>query len=339
MIPGVSSNVGQNPAQASVNVTFPIDDIPEQRRQNANGTTLGMGNGPDSYTVHPGELVVYDRDACTPGCQPPVFSSLSGLRYNQRNGDAGLENRLVPVGVAVTLVHFKAASGLRSTKITVATNGLVAMHWKSPKIEHPMPGDLVCAYPPTTDRVERENQLKKVSNNSSGDRFQGDIERDNRIPMLMKRFDISQVDDLIVRALDKFAENPQAYVTGSKPDILTPEEMIIYDVLLTVTAISAGMTTKKFESFDSNEKIASVLAVFSTISTPTIEAQRLAFPAQTYTNLGKDEYFDKIADNQLSKLIDLLMVSMRTVIDRCYQSVIGRIVRPRIGGDVMIFLG
>jgi hypothetical protein len=337
MIPGVSSNTGQNPTEATVNVSFPVSNIPEVRRANVGMPTLGTGNSADSYTIHPNELVVYDRDEAIPGRLPPVFSSLSGLRFNQNTGDAGLRHRLVPVGVAITQVHFKAASGLYDPRITVATNGLVPLRWKSEKIEHPMPGDLVCAYPPQTNSAERKRQLTDVKNNSSGDRSKDDIERDARVPMLMKRFDSSMVDDMIVDALELFCTNPMGYINNPKLDYATPKEVLIYDVLLVIGKFATASDPR---ALTPEEKIANILHLFQRYAnTPTTIDARNRYPAGNYSNLNKGDYFDRLDNNKVEFLVETLVAALRTTIDRCYASVIGRIVRPLIGGDVMIFLG
>jgi len=334
MQPGISSNSGSQPHQATVTVSFLAFNGPEDR--NIRGqTTLGSGNGPASYTIYKNELVVMDRRYAAPGHTPAVFSSLSGLEYDPRAGDAGLNRRLAAVGVAINHIHFNAASGLANQRVTVVTNGLVPIAWTSEFIDPPSPGDLVVAYPPSTDAAVRENQLQKVSDNAAGSRYQGDIVGDSRTPMLMRKFTGAEMDDLPIEALEYFISNYQKWLPfqSENPDTrdLTPVQSFAVYIIYAPLAIAAinqyGRDLSQMERFITR----SVCINWSTYMTTQ----------KTMAWLEKVTSANPLSEGEknMGEAWRAALLSYRNLLLGCMTSVIGRIVGTRIDGMVPIFLG
>jgi hypothetical protein len=331
MIPGVSNNSGTAPMQAIVTVSYDVENLLVERKATG-ATTIGTGNGGDSYSIAQNELIVMDTDVSRPGMIPKVFSSLTGLEYNARNGDAGLTKRMVPLGVALTRINFVSASGLAPTKITVVTNGLVPLRWTSEQVRSPMPGDLFCAYPPKTDPIQRDIQLKKVSENSSGSRYHGDILGDNRTPMLMKKFNGSEIEDLIVDALDMLFENPELHLqilpTAAQRSF-SPVETVLYNVVLGMVADKlAGLTIA-----EQKEALKKAVRPFG------------SFMKTKRTQALRRQYLDVLADDarlkvkSREKVFRAMFVNYRIAIMTLLTSVVGRVVGNRNDGTVPVYLG
>ena len=334
---GISSNSGSQPHQATVTVSFLAFNGPEERNSRGQNT-LGTGNGPASYTIHRNELVVMDRRYHAPGHTPAVFSSLTGLEYDKRAGDAGLNRRLAAVGVAINHIHFNAASGLANQRVTVVTNGLVPISWTSEHIEPPSPGDLVVAYPPSTVPAIRENQLRKVNDNAAGQRYQGDIVGDNRTPMLMKKFTGTEMDDLPIEGLEWLVENFDSIWSDidnyKKRTNLPPAQMFAIHVMLAPLAAFLNLSgaAELRDLGKAREALFTVLAVhYRSYATTEKTARWLA-------ELSRDD--EKLAGaSELSAVTRNSLITYRNLLLGCMTSVIGRIVGTRIDGMVPIFLG
>lgn len=330
MQPGVSSNSGSQPHQATVTVSFLAFNGPEDR--NIRGaTTLGTGNGPASYTIHKNELVVMDRRYNVPGHVPTVFSSLSGLEFDARAGNAGLKRRLAAVGVAINHIHFNSASGLANQRVTVVTNGLVPISWTSEFIEPPSPGDLVVAYPPSTDPAERERQLQKVSDNAAGQRYQGDIVGDARTPMLMRKFTGTEMDDLAIDALEYVAGNLAKLLndglSAQKRRDLSPTESFAINVIFVPTLVAAGVDAVKDPSAYQDKFLDILFTNWgSYMTTPLLGKLLDEFSQNSYTQLS-------------AATMRNALLTYRNLLMGFQNSVIGRIVGTRIDGMVPIFLG
>jgi len=298
---------------------------------------MGTGNGGDSYSIAQNELVVMDTDVSRPGMVPKVFSSLTGVEYEPRNGDAGLAKRMVPLGIALTRINFASASGLAPTKITVVTNGLVPLRWVSEEVRSPMPGDLFCAYPPKTDQVQRETQLKKANDNSSGNRYQSDLLGDNRTPMLMKKFNGSEIDDLIVDALDMLYEDVEKHLlilpTAAQRSF-SPVETVLYHVILALFVVADAENPQK----TMKERITAV--------DDTVRGYFLKYMKTKRTRAEKERLLqglksddEKKAALGISQAMKVMLMNYRIAIMALLTSVVGRVVGNRNDGTVPVYLG
>lgn len=336
MIPGVSNNSGTAPMQAIVTVSYDVENLPVERKS-AGPATMGTGNGGDSYSIAQNELVVMDTDVSRPGMVPKVFSSLTGVEYEPRNGDAGLAKRMVPLGVALTRINFASASGLAPTKITVVTNGLVPLRWVSEEVRSPMPGDLFCAYPPKTDQVQRETQLKKANDNSSGNRYQSDLLGDNRTPMLMKKFNGSEIDDLIVDALDMLYEDPAKHLqilpTAAQRSF-SPVETVLYHVVLALLVVFN--VDKPLETLD--DKLDGVDVTVGMFFMKYMKTKRTRAVKERLLKSMKDEEGRK-ASSIISQATKVMFMNYRIAIMALLTSVVGRVVGNRNDGTVPVYLG
>ena len=332
LIPGVNSNSGTPAMQAIVTANMSTEDLPNTRNSASAIARMGTGSKGDSYSIAQNELVVMDSDVTRPGMVPAVFSSLTGLDFDPRFGDAGLAKRMVPLGVAITRINYASASGLFEQKVTVVTNGLVPLRWVSEEIRSPMPGDLFCAYPPKTDPVARHHQLTTVSENSSGSRYHGDILGDVRTPMLMKKFTGAEIDDLIIDALDMFVQAPMVHLNKAKDAeqrSLSPVENVLYNVVL-------GLAKMKFQG-DENALSHLVVAFWgSYMTTQATIAFKKKVDGVPLTAEEGDEIKSAAA---FAGFIRSLLTSYRVAINATMSSVVGRIVGNRIDGTVPVYLG
>lgn len=289
-----------------------------------------------------------DRRYHAPGHTPAVFSSLTGLEYDKRAGDAGLNRRLAAVGVAINHIHFNAASGLANQRVTVVTNGLVPISWTSEHIEPPSPGDLVVAYPPSTEPAVRENQLRKVNDNAAGQRYQGDIVGDNRTPMLMKKFTGAEMEDLPIEALDWLVGNMTMILRDlnsyKKNQNLTPAQQFAIHIIL-LPAISD--ITQLVRTGPSTGPAADIsrgdLSSYETVLSHYLAAKYSLYATTELTArwVQKENDMDPYNEDDLesARLIRNAFITYRNLLLGSMTSVIGRIVGTRIDGMVPIFLG
>jgi hypothetical protein len=326
LINGVSSNSGTNPMQAIVTTSFDVDNLPVERVVSSGAAKMGTGSKGDSYSIAQNELVVMDTEVTRPGMVPAVFSSLTGLDYDPRRGDAGLAKRMVPLGVAITRINFVSASGLYEPKVTVVTNGLVPLRWVSEEIRSPMPGDLFCAYPPKTDAAARHHQLTTVSQNSTGSRYHGDIMGDVRTPMLMKRFSGTEVDDLIKDALDMLVEAPLAHWEKSKNagDLaLSPVQSVLYNMILAMSEIieEGAPVDAQITNEIVLKGVAGMWGPYMTTALTIPIKERYSVP------------------NEFSSVLKKMLTAYRIAIQTIMSTVVGRVVGNRIDGTVPVYLG
>jgi hypothetical protein len=200
-----------------------------------------------------------------------------------------------------------------------------------------MPGDLFCAYPPKTDQVQRETQLKKANDNSSGNRYQSDLLGDNRTPMLMKKFNGSEIDDLIVDALDMLYEDPvkhlQILPTAAQRSF-SPVETVLYHVILAVpAAIFAAEPSKTMDEKRTEVDQAMILFFLKYMKTKRTRAER----ARILAKLGSEE--KKKTALGTGKAVKMMFMSYRIAIMALLTSVVGRVVGNRNDGTVPVYLG
>ena len=107
LIPGVNSNSGTPAMQAIVTANMNTEDLPKTRNSASAIARMGTGSKGDSYSIAQNELVVMDSDVTRPGMVPAVFSSLTGLDFDPRFGDAGLDKFSSYPPATVILIHIE----------------------------------------------------------------------------------------------------------------------------------------------------------------------------------------------------------------------------------------
>jgi hypothetical protein len=200
-----------------------------------------------------------------------------------------------------------------------------------------MPGDLFCAYPPKTDQVQRETQLKKANDNSSGNRYQSDLLGDNRTPMLMKKFNGSEIDDLIVDALDMLYEDVEKHLlilpTAAQRSF-SPVETVLYHVILALFVVADAENPQK----TMKERITAV--------DDTVRGYFLKYMKTKRTRAEKERLLqglksddEKKAALGISQAMKVMLMNYRIAIMALLTSVVGRVVGNRNDGTVPVYLG
>lgn len=209
------SNAGRDgtkfqPEQAAINVSHDIGKLLEDRLSNS-GSVLGSNVSAGSVQMNAGEIAVYDVEAMQVTPTPATFTSLTRVPVDRTKGQCAFEQRFRYAGIVITPIDFHKNSQLHDAKVTLQIHGLCSVRWRSPTAVRPMLGDWIKAYMPDIDDQKREVQLRGVAANSVGVLYPGEIQDEYRIPVLTKRFDVTDILHLPQRAMTLFCEDPKKY--------------------------------------------------------------------------------------------------------------------------------
>lgn len=336
MIPGVNNNGTNVATQAIVTIPFNVDNLPEQRQSNS-PFTISRSSNVNAFNISQYELLAMDMNDLQPGRLSSVFSSLTGFEYDPRAGDVGLKQRIKPVGVAFGRINYNANSGLADEQISVISNGLVPLRWISEDITSPSYGDLFVAYPVSTDAATRDRQLAKASANATGARYYGDIKGDGKVPLLMKRFDGSEIDDLFYDALDMFFVNPKMYfekVPLIDEANLSVLEMVLYKVVIGLSQMTFDTMVTDGKSAEDAARDSVTLHFHKYMTTPLTAAVKEKYIESLKADKATIEKVVKTGIQTQNAL-----VAYKVAIQTILSSVVGRVVGNRVDGTVPVYLG